>query len=151
MNINSVILVGRLTKDPELRYTPNGTACCQFSLAVDNGKGKDGEERQASFPNIVVWDKQAENLAKYQKKGNQIAVDGKLQTRSYENEKGVKVYVTEVVARQIQFLDSKKEERPLPPESEIPTSFKAEEVDSLPVENFDNQTQFALDDNQLPF
>ena len=59
MNINSVILVGRLTKDPELRYTPNGTACCQFSLAVGNGKGKDGEERQASFPNIVVWDKQA--------------------------------------------------------------------------------------------
>ena len=151
MNINSVILVGRLTKDPELRYTPNGTACCQFSLAVDNGKGKDGEERQASFPNIVVWDKQAENLAKYQKKGNQIAVDGRLQTRSYENEKRVKVYVTEVLARQIQFLDSKKEERPLPPEPEIPTSFKAEEVDSLPVENFDNQTQFALDDNQLPF
>ena len=151
MNINSVILVGRLTKDPELRYTPSGTACCQFSLAVGNGKGKDGEERQASFPNIVVWDKQAENLAKYQKKGNQIAVDGRLQTRSYENEKGVKVYVTEVVARQIQFLDSKKEERPLPPEPEIPTSFKAEEIDSLPVENFDNQTQFTLDDNQLPF
>ena len=151
MNINSVILVRRLTKDPEVTYTPNGTGCCQFNLAVGNGKDKDGEERPASFPNIVVWDKQAENLAKYQKKGNQIAVDGKLQTRSYENEKGVKVYVTEVVARQIQFLDSKKEERPLPPESEIPTSFKAEEVDSLPVENFDNQTQFALDDNQLPF
>lgn len=151
MNINSVILVGRLTKDPEVRYTPNGTACCQFNLAVGNGKDKDGEERPASFPNIVVWDKQAENLAKYQKKGNQIAVDGRLQTRSYENEKGVKVYVTEVVARQIQFLDNKKEERPLPPEPEIPTSFKAEEVDSLPVENFNNQTQFALDDNQLPF
>lgn len=151
MNINSVILVGRLTKDPELRYTPSGTACCQFSLAVGNGKGKDGEERPASFPNIVVWDKQAENLAKYQKKGNQIAVDGRLQTRSYENEKGVKVYVTEVVARQIQFLDSKKEERPLPTEPEIPTSFKAEEVDSLHFGSFDNQTQFALDDNQLPF
>ena len=90
-------------------------------------------------------------MAKYQKKGNQIAVDGRLQTRSYENEKGVKVYVTEVIARQIQFLDNKKEERPLPPEPEIPTSFKAEEVDSLPVENFNNQTQFALDDNQLPF
>ena len=151
MNINSVILVGRLTKDPEVRYTPNGTACCQFNWAVGNGKDKDGEERPASFPNIVVWDKQAENLAKYQKKGNQIAVDGKLQTRSYENEKGVKVYVTEVVARQIQFLDSKKEERPLPPESEIPTSFKAEEVDSLNFGSIDNQTEFTLNDNQLPF
>lgn len=151
MNINSVILVGRLTKDPELRYTPNGTACCQFNLAVGNGKDKDGEERPASFPNIVVWDKQAENLAKYQKKGNQIAVDGKLQTRSYENEKGVKVYVTEVVARQIQFLDSKKEEKPLPPEPEMPTSFKAGEVDSLNFGSIDNQTEFTLNDNQLPF
>ena len=151
MNINSVILVGRLTKDPELRYTLNGTACCQFSLAVGNGKGKDGEERLASFPNIVVWDKQAENLAKYQKKGSQIAVDGKLQTRSYENEKGVKVYVTEVVARQIQFLDSKREEIPLPPEPNFSTSLKAEEIDNMPFERLNNQTQFELDDNDLPF
>lgn len=151
MNINSVILVGRLTKDPELRYTSNGVACCQFSLAVSNGKSKDGEERPASFPNIVVWDKQAENLAKYQKKGSQIAVDGKIQTRSYENEKGVKVYVTEVVAMQIQFLDSKKDERPLPPEPDYPTSFKSEEVDNFNFGNIDNQTQFTLNDNDLPF
>ena len=151
MNINSVILVGRLTKNPELRYTPSGTACCQFNLAVSNGKDKDGEERPASFPNIVVWDKQAENLAKYQKKGSQIAIDGKLQTRTYEDNSGKKVYVTEVIARQIQFLDSKKEERPLPPEPDYPTSLKADEVDSFNFGSIDEQEQFAFDDNQLPF
>ena len=144
MNINSVILVGRLTKDPELRYTPNGVACCQFNLAVSNGKSKDGEERPASFPNIVVWDKQAENLAKYQKKGSQIAVEGSIKTDSYDDNNGNKKYRTYVLGKRIMFLDNKKIEEPLPQEPDHlnKTSFTTEEIDNYPVE---------INDSDLPF
>lgn len=149
--MNKVFLIGRLCKDSEIRYTQTNIACATFDIAINNGKDSDGNERKADFIRVVVWGNQAENLAKYTHKGSQIAVDGKIQTRSYENEKGVKVYVTEVVAKQIQFLDSKKDERPLPPEPDYPTSFKSEEVDDFNFGNIDNQTQFTLNDNDLPF
>lgn len=102
--MNQVILIGRLTKDPELRETSNGKPVASFTLAVDKfGEGAD-------FINCIVWNKQAENLAKYQKKGGQIGVSGRLQTRDYEDEKGNKRYVTEVVADSIEYLGAKKEE-----------------------------------------
>ena len=106
--MNRVFLIGRLTREPELRYTTSGMACCQITVAVNRPKQKD-KEQEADFINVVVWDKQAENLAKYQAKGNQIAVEGSIRTRNYENNEGKKVYVTEVVALNVVYLDNKKD------------------------------------------
>lgn len=103
-------MIGRLARDPELRYTPNGTAVANFTIAVNRPFAKEGDQ-QADFINCVVWRRLAENLANYQRKGNQIAVEGRIQTRSYENQEGKRVYVTEVVADNIQYLDSKNSEK----------------------------------------
>ena len=105
--MNKAILIGRLTKDPELRSTPAGRNVCQFSIAVNRTFTNANGDRETDFINCVVWDKQAENLVKYQKKGNQIAVDGRIQTRNYEDKDGKRVYVTEILANNISFLDSK--------------------------------------------
>ena len=104
--MNRVILVGRLTKDPELRYTQSGKGVASFTVAV-NRPFKTNGEQEADFINGVVWGKPAENLANYMKKGSQIGVDGRIQTRSYDNNEGKRVYVTEVVADSVSFLDSK--------------------------------------------
>ncbi len=102
--LNIVVLIGRLTRDPELRFTPNGKAVCQFSLAVDRPFiGADGE-KQADFINIVVWGKPAESCARYLAKGKLAAVDGRLQIRSYTDNDGEKRWVTEVIARSVRFL-----------------------------------------------
>ena len=84
--MNKVILIGRLTRDPELRHTPNGAAVCQFTLAVDRIPDQNGQ-RQADFISVIVWNKLAENLAKYMSKGRLIAVEGRIQVRNYENNK----------------------------------------------------------------
>ncbi|RBW69131.1 single-stranded DNA-binding protein [Bacillus taeanensis] len=105
--INRVILVGRLTKDPELRYTPSGVAVATFSLAVNRPFTNQQGDREADFFNIVVWRRQAENAANFLKKGSLAGVDGRLQSRSYENNQGQRVYVTEVVAESVQFLEPK--------------------------------------------
>ncbi len=103
--LNKIILIGRLTRDPELRYTPNGTAVCNFSLAVErNFTNRDGE-REVDFIDIVVWRRQAENCANHLAKGRLVAVEGRLQIRSYENSEGQKRRVTEVVANNVQFLE----------------------------------------------
>ena len=104
--MNNVVLVGRLTRDPELRTTPNGIATCQISLAV-NGIPNANGEREADFINCVAWRKQAENVAKYCTKGSQVAVEGRIQTRSYDAQDGTKRYVTEVVADNVTFLGSR--------------------------------------------
>ena len=101
--INNTILVGRLTRDPELRKTQTGQSVCSFTVAVDRIPGKDGMEG-ADFPSCVAWGKTAEILSQYGSKGSQIAIRGRLQTRSYEDKEGRKVYVTEVVADQVQLL-----------------------------------------------
>ncbi len=105
--MNKVILIGRLTKDPELRYTGSNRAVTQITLAVNRSFTNQNGEREADFINVVIWDKQAENVAKYLTKGRLIAVDGRIQTRNYDNSEGKKVYVTEVVALSVQFLESK--------------------------------------------
>ncbi len=103
--INRVVLVGRLTKDPELRYTPNGIASCRFTVAVNRTfKGQNGEQ-EADFISCVAWRKQAENLANFMKKGNLIGVEGRIQTGSYEGQDGKRVFTTDVVADSIQFLE----------------------------------------------
>jgi len=107
--LNRVILIGRLTRDPELSYIPAGDAVAKFTLAVSRPfVNKDGE-READFIPIVVWRKPAENCAKYIGKGSLVAVDGRLQTRNYEKD-GRRVYITEVVADSVRFLDSRKKQ-----------------------------------------
>lgn len=105
--MNKVVIIGRLTKDPELKYTPgNGTAVTTLTLAVDNYNSKSGE-KGADFIPVVIWGKQAENTAQYMVKGNQIAISGRISTRSYDAKDGSKRYVTEVVADMfngVQFL-----------------------------------------------
>ena len=103
--LNRVILIGRLTQDPELRYTGSGTAVASFTLAVDRMRTSQSGERETDFINIVVWQKQAELCAQYLHKGRLAAVDGRLQIRSYENREGQKVRVAEVVAESVRFLD----------------------------------------------
>ncbi|AGF87324.1 TPA: single-stranded DNA-binding protein [Streptococcus suis] len=105
--INNVVLVGRMTRDAELRYTPSNQAVATFTLAVNrNFKNQDGE-READFINCVIWRQQAENLANWVKKGALIGVTGRIQTRSYDNQQGQRVYVTEVVAESFQLLESR--------------------------------------------
>lgn len=105
--MNKVELLGRLTKDPEIRYTQNNTPVASFSLAVNRRFAKEGEQ-QADFINIVAWNKTAEFCGKYFKKGSQIALAGRIQTRTYEDN-GTKKYITEVVAEEVYFADSKKD------------------------------------------
>lgn len=105
--INRVVLVGRLTKDPDLRYTQNGTAVANFTIACNKPFKKDGEEQQADFINCVIWRKPAESLANYMSKGSLIGVEGSIQTRNYDDSDGKRVYVTEVLVASVQFLESK--------------------------------------------
>ena len=103
--INNVTLTGRLTRDPELRYTPSNKAVATATIAVDRSRKDEKGERQADFINLVIWNKQAEALANYVKKGHMIGVEGSIQTRNYENQQGQRVYVTEVVVRSFTFLE----------------------------------------------
>src|SRR5690625_144114 len=103
--MNRAVLVGRLTRDPDLRYTPNGVAVANFTLAVNRPFTNQQGERDADFINCVVWRRQAENLANYMKKGSMVGVDGRIQTRTYEDQDGKTVYVTEVVADNVHFLE----------------------------------------------
>ena len=105
--INRVILVGRLTKDPEYRQTPNGVSVATFTLAVNRPFTNSQGEREADFINVVVFRRQAENVNNYLSKGSLAGIDGRIQSRNYENNEGHRVFVTEVVADNVQFMDSK--------------------------------------------
>ena len=106
--INNVVVVGRLTRAVDLRYTSNGTAYASFTLAVDRDFKNQNGERETDFINCAMWRKPAENLANYTKKGSLIGVEGRIQTRNYDNQQGQRVYVTEVLAEKFSFLESAK-------------------------------------------
>ena len=133
--MNSVNLIGRLTRDPEVRYTASQMAVANFSIAIDRPT-KEGEEKRADFPRIVVFGRQAENCEKYLRKGSQVAIEGRIETGSYEKQDGTKVYTTEVVARRVEFLsragETKAEENrkpeQMPPET-MPPNFEQIEED----------------------
>ena len=109
--MNKVILMGRLTKDPEVRYTQtNNTLVSSFALAVNRRFVRPGEERQADFVNIVAWSKLGEFCSKYFKKGQQVGVIGRIQTRTWDDEQGQKHYITEIIAEEAYFADSKKDQ-----------------------------------------
>ena len=135
--MNKAILVGRLTKDPELKMTENTKReVCQFTIAVNRPYTNDDGERKADFINCVVWDKLAENLSKYQKKGNQIAVEGRIQTRNYDDKDGKKIYVTEIFVSNVTFLDSKGSNDSVNNLEEPPVKpgpITTEQIDSMPT------------------
>lgn len=108
--MNKAILMGRLTKDPELRYTQNNTAVCTFTLAVDRDYTPQGQEKQADFLPIIVWQKSGEAAAKLLEKGRRISVVGRIQTRNWDDDEGKKHYVTEIVSESWYFADDKKKE-----------------------------------------
>lgn len=107
--INNVVLVGRMTKEAELRYTPSNIAVATFTLAVNRDYKSENGEREADFINVVLWRQAAENLANWTKKGSLVGVTGRIQTRNYDNQQGQRVYVTEVVAERFQLLESRGE------------------------------------------
>ena len=141
--MNKVILMGRLTRDPETRYTQtNNTVVSSFSLAVNRRFARQGEERQADFFNVVAWDKTGEFCSKYFKKGQQVGVIGRLQTRNYDDKDGKKVYVTEVVAEETYFADTKRDGEANPFSTGVGATFDAAAAPS-------DFTQVTDDD--LPF
>lgn len=103
--LNRVILIGRLTKDPELRYTPQGTPTCTFTLAVDRPYSGSNGKKETDFINVVTWRALAETCASYLKRGRLSAVEGRMEVRNYKNSEDKRVYVTEVVADNVRFLD----------------------------------------------
>lgn len=105
--INRVVLVGRLTKEPELRTTPSGSKVCQYTLAVSRNRSAQPGQPEADFINCVSWNKTAELMNQYLSKGALIGIEGRIQTRNYDNQNGQKVYVTEVITDSVQFLESK--------------------------------------------
>ena len=141
--MNRVDLVGRLTRDPELRHTNSGRAVCQLSLAINRTFTNQNGEREADFINVVVWDKQAENVCKYVTKGRLVSVEGRLQSRSYDDKDGKKVYVTEVVAEETYFADTRRDAESNPfGDSTTGASFNANSAPS----DFSQVT-----DDDLPF
>jgi len=107
--LNKVILMGRFTRDPELRSTPQGLSTCAFSIAVDRNFVRQGEERKADFINCVAWRQTAEFISKYFRKGSLVALEGSIQTRSWDDQDGKKRYATEVLVSQVYFAESKRD------------------------------------------
>ena len=161
--MNKVLLIGRLTRDPELRYTGSNTAVATFSLAVNRNFANQQGEREADFINIVVWRKQAENVKNYLQQGSQVAIDGRIQTRSYDDNNGQKRYVTEVVADNVEFLGSKNssgnssnmknstgsKSEPSPYDFGDTPEPKGTDVDSNPFADFG--ANIEISDDELPF
>ena len=145
--LNKVILMGRLTRDPELRTTPQGVSVCTFSIAVDRGYARQGEERQADFINIVAWRSTAEFVSKYFIKGQMIAVVGRIQTRNYDDKDGKRVYVTEVVADEVSFTESKKDSSAQPATYTTAPVQTAQPVQPPVSDGF----QVVPDEDDLPF
>ena len=160
--MNKVFLIGRLTRDPELRYTGNNTPVASFTLAVNRPYTSQSGEREADFINIVVWRKQAENVKNYLSQGSQVAIDGRIQTRSYDDQNGQKRYVTEVVADNVEFIGSRNSSNnsnnmnssasnagPTPYDFGDAPEPKGTDVDSNPFADFGNSIEIS--DDELPF
>lgn len=149
--MNRSILVGRLTKDPDLRYTANGVPVATFTLAVNRPFQKENGEKEADFINIVVWRKPAENVANFLKKGSLAGVDGRIQTRNYEGQDGKRVYITEVVAESVQFLDTRKTSNYQPPMDPPPERTNNNSGYSKDSDPFAGNSQIDINDDDLPF
>ncbi len=162
--MNKVFLIGRLTRDPELRYTGSNIPVATFSLAVNRTFANQSGEREADFINIVVWRKQAENVKNYLSQGSQVAIDGRIQTRSYDDQEGKKRYVTEVVADNVEFLGTKSSNQNNNNNNHnensepTPYDFANEQQDSMQQTTNIDSNPFAdfgssieISDDELPF
>lgn len=148
--LNRTVLTGRLTKDPDLRYTPNGVAVSNFTVAVNRPFSNNQGDRDADFINCVVWRKPAENLANFMSKGSLVGVDGRLQTRSYDNQEGKRVFVTEVVAESVQFLETKNSNnKQSSNQSPPPNTNNQQKQSDDPFA--DNGEPIDISDDDLPF
>ena len=137
--INRTVLTGRLTDDVDLRYTPSGSAVGNFRLAVNRRFTNQNGEREADFINCVVWKKTAENLANFTHKGSLVAIDGRIQTRNYENQNGQKVYITEIVVEQFALLEPRQDNQ-------------VQQTQQNNMSPFDNPSdQVDITDDDLPF
>jgi single-strand DNA-binding protein len=155
--MNKVFLIGRLTRDPELRYTSSNLPVATFSLAVNRNFTNQSGEREADFINIVVWRKQAENIKNYLTQGSQVAIDGRIQTRTYDGEDGKQRYITEVVADNVQFLDSKGSREMSSSSSSYNDVTPSDFSDSMPTTSVKNDpfsdfgSSIEINDDELPF
>lgn len=152
--MNKVFLVGRLARDPELRYSSNNTASMRSSIAVDRQFAREGEERGADFINIVAFGTRAETMKKYLVKGSQIAIDGRIQTGNYDGADGKKVYTTDVVVENFQFLDSRGSRQVSEDNSSVtPYDFpKVDETTNVSSDPFaDFGSKIEISDSDLPF
>lgn len=140
--INRVVLIGRLTKDVEVRYTQSGVAVGTFSLAVNRPFTNASGEREADFINAVIWRKAAENFANFTHKGTLVAIEGRLQTRNYEGNNGNRVYVTEVVADNFSLLEKKSDSQQSAPKTQTPDPF---------ANQGNNPSTPDISDDDLPF
>lgn len=147
--INRVVLVGRLTKDPELRYTPSGVAMARFTLAVNRTFTNQQGEKEADFINCLVWRKQAENTANFLKKGSLAGVEGRIQTGSYEGQDGKRVYTTDVVADSVQFLEPRNGQASQNNGNTEQTQQNYTRVDEDPFKDSDGPID--VQDDDLPF
>ena len=155
--MNKVFLIGRLSRDPELRHTTSGMPVCQINVAISRPVSQ-GREPETDFINVVVWNKQAENVARYLSKGRQIAVEGRIQTRNYDNNEGKRTYVTEVIASNVEFLgsanDNNRTNTNSNPFDENPFDSMEPPMDTTNVDN-DPFASFGekveISDNELPF
>jgi single-strand DNA-binding protein len=146
--MNNVSIIGRITKDIELRATTSGLPAVSMFVAINNGKDKDGNERPADFPKIYVYDKQAENVNEYCHKGSLVGITGRIKTRTWDKEDGTKGYETYILASRVQFLDTKASEGAGIPEPDyVPAKEEKEEND--PFADFGESVEISDDD--LPF
>lgn len=149
--INNVTLVGRITRDPELRHTPQNLAVATFTLAVNRQYKNSSGEHEADFINCVIWRQQAENLANWAKKGALIGITGRIQTRNYENQQGQRVYVTEVVADSFQMLESRQNAGNNQSFETSQTNQTTSEATTDTHDPFANSAPMNINDEDLPF
>ncbi len=166
--MNKVFLIGRLTRDPELRYTGNNTAVASFTVAVNRTYTNQAGEREADFINVVVWRRQAESVKNYLSQGSQVAVEGRLQVRNYEDQNGQRRYVTEVIADSVEFIGSRRDREnqssqtstnnnapqsgtePTPYDfTEEPSSNNGTDISDNPYADFG--ASIEINDDELPF
>lgn len=142
--INRIVLTGRLTKDPEPRTTKTGKTYVSFALAVDRSRKVEGQP-EADFINCVAWNRQADTMAQYLHRGSLIGVDGRLQTRNYENQQGQRVYITEVLVESFTFLESRAQSQPTPPKESPNATDGYYRTDTSDVETI------GIEGDDLPF
>lgn len=151
--INRAVLTGRLTRDPELKYTQSGNAVCSFTLAVDRQFRNQNGDREADFINCVIWRKSAENFSNFTHKGSMVGVDGRIQVRNYENQQGQRVYVTEVIVDSFALLESRNGQGNgyNQPQNNQQGNYRSNNANGYQQSNRAPQDNAQVDPDELPF